>query len=113
MKKLIEASIKLNGIGPSGTKTIFDMIIPNVLPENPTPEEETLYLKNKFNNDDIMAGGYYKALTSIKNRKIVITFDYEENDAITNSKILYAIADLKTDEEIKNDIIVEINKSLK
>lgn len=113
MKTLIESSIKLKGIGPQDTKTVFDLILPNVLPENPTPEELEKYTKDKYYNDTINQNGEYKALTSIVKRKILISFDFIENDIVSNFKVMYIIPELNSDEEIKDNIIYFINNSLK
>lgn len=113
MKTLITSTIKIKGVGPQDTKTIFDIITPNILPENPTSEEIELHKQNEFYNENVYKNGDYKSLLSLKKRKIIISFDFMDDNIITNSKIFYVIPELSNDEDIKENIILAVQDSLK
>lgn len=86
MKKLIENSIKIKGIGHPDTKTVFD----NVDPENHE----------------------FMPLTEIFNRSLSILYKYEEDGEEKLDKIFLKIINSQNEEEIKSFILENINKQL-
>jgi len=86
MKKVIIDSIKINVYGYSNGKTIFN-------------------IKNEFEKK----GLNYWSLTKIKGLKTLVTFSYEEGEEIKSDKLIMIVPSFETDEEIRNNMVSEIN----
>jgi hypothetical protein len=89
MKTLIENSIKFKGIGHPDTKTIFN-------------------IENDSEKDDLR----YKSLIKISGRKLVVNFDYSEDDNTKTDKFLITVIKSESEDEIKSYILDEINNFL-
>lgn len=89
MKKLIEESIKVLGIGHPATITVFNM-------------------KSEEDRNNPM----FKNLELLKNRKLSILFDYEEEDKLVKQQHIRLIVPNDIEENIKIHIINKINSSL-
>jgi hypothetical protein len=87
MKTLIESSIKVKGIGPSGTKTIFNI-------EKPSETTDSNFVK----------------LERMQNRNVSVSFKFEENGVEGEGTIKTVL--VGTDEEIKQNTINLINQTL-
>jgi hypothetical protein len=86
MKKVIIDSIKINVYGYDKGKTIFN-------------------IKNEFEKK----GLNYWSLTKIKGLKTLVTFSYEEGEEIKSDKLIMIVPSFETDEEIRNNMVSEIN----
>jgi len=89
MKKLIEESIKVLGIGHPDTITVFNI----------QSEEDRNH-------------PMFKNLELFKNRKLSILFDYEEDDKLVKQQHIRIIVPNEIEENIKIHIINKINSSL-
>lgn len=113
MKTLIDKSIKIEGIGHPNTKTVFDLNVIPVLSEEATLPERIEVDNKKIENDLITKSNLFTSLVKISGRTLGILFKYTENKTTKNAKILVTIPKTSVEEEIKDFIISEINKSLK
>jgi len=88
-KVLIEESIEIWGMGHPETKTVFNI----------EREEDRMHMR-------------FKSLTSISGRKLTVWFKYTENGVETLNKVATTIIKSDNEEEIKEFILSEINKTL-
>jgi hypothetical protein len=89
MKNLIQESIKFIGIPESETLTIFNI-----------------------KNDYEKKGFYYKELTFISGRKLMVKFDVEEDGRKSNVMMPISIVRSSNEEEIKQNILDSINDKI-
>jgi hypothetical protein len=88
-KELIEKSIVINGIGRKDLKTIFSI-------EKEEDKKDQLYF----------------SIEKISGRRLVVDFKYLDNTTETESKILITIPFNLNEEEVKQFILQEIDKTL-
>lgn len=110
MKKLVENSIKISGIGPRETKTEFDLLNTK-LGDSPSPEEVIIIEGNKKINESILNDIRYKSLSRLSGRLIAIFFSFEENGEIFKDRLQLKLPVLDG-EDMKNYIISEIENKL-
>lgn len=89
MKTLIQESIKFIGIPEPETLTIFN-------------------IKNDFEKKQ----RFYKELTFISGRKLMVKFDVEEDGRKSNMMMPISILRSNNEEEIKQNILNSINEKI-
>lgn len=89
MTSVVENSIQIYGMGHPDTITVFNM----------KSEEDRKHFR-------------FKNLTSIINRKLTIWFDTENDGVVKKENFLKMTIPNGTEEEIKDFILEEINKTL-
>lgn len=89
MKNLIENSIQIYGIGQPDTITIFNI----------QSEEDRNHPR-------------FKNLEVLKNRKLTVWFDYEQDGNVIKEKNIKLTIPNENEENIKNFILEKINDSL-
>jgi hypothetical protein len=110
MKKLIENSIEIYGMGHPDTKTIFHL---KPISENPTQEEQEQVNKDIAENERITKSPYFKSLITISGRKLSVFFNVEENGEVKPDKLQLQIIKSGNEQEIKEFILNAIEDYLK
>ncbi len=112
IKTLIEKSIVINGIGHPDTKTIFHLNEIPVLVEDATQEQKEEVAKLESENEKILSDIRFKSLATISGRKLSIDYKYSEEEKENSGRVQLAIPFSMNQDEVKDFILSEINKTL-
>jgi hypothetical protein len=111
-KTLIEKSLVINGMGHPETKTIFQLNTIPVLAEDATEEDKTGVKQKELENEKILSDIRFKSLATISGRKLCVDYKYLDGEIETDGRIQLSIPFSMNQDEVKDFILSEINKTL-